>query len=287
MPPKRSRTRTRKRDRQPNAVPEDVDVDDNQDAVTIGAVDTTNDARAQTRKRKRGAVEAEPDVEDAVAEIADTKKPSKNTKRKGKRDQNDNADATTEAEVGESSQAAAATPSTASKKNDRFIVFIGNLPFNTTQEALAAHLASVKPSSVRVATHKAGSSTHNLRSKQKPKDPESPESQPQCKGYAFVEFPDASRMKSCLSLFHHSVFNGRKMNVELTAGGGGSKSEARREKVRTKNEKLNEERKRRFEEEQKKKKETEGKKIAEGEDSEKKVEADDGIHPSRRKRVRR
>ena len=36
---------------------------------------------------------------------------------------------------------------------------------------------------------------------------------------------------------------GRKVNVELTAGGGGNKSEVRKERIKTKNEKVREEKK--------------------------------------------
>ncbi|KAK6522107.1 hypothetical protein TWF281_002674 [Arthrobotrys megalospora] len=167
-------------------------------------------------------------------------------------------------------------------KDHRFIVFVGNLPYTTTQATLTAHLSAVKPTGVRIATYKAGEKPKGRS--YKPKKPTSEgEREPEqiCKGYAFVEFPDAGRMKSCLNLFHHSEFEGRKINVELTAGGGG-KSNDRKERVRAKNESLNEERKKRYEEEKKKKIER-GEKVEEEKAEE---EVDDGIHPSRRRRVR-
>ncbi|KAK6330903.1 hypothetical protein TWF718_003101 [Orbilia javanica] len=172
-------------------------------------------------------------------------------------------------------------------KDHRFIVFVGNLPYTTTQATLTAHLSSVKPTGVRIATYKPGEKPKGRGFKPKkptstseetPKEPDTI-----CKGYAFVEFPDAGRMKSCLSLFHHSEFEGRKINVELTAGGGG-KSDDRKERVKAKNESLNVERKKRFEEDKKKKIER-GEKVPEEKAEEE--EADDGVHPSRRKRVRR
>jgi nucleolar protein 6 len=42
--------------------------------------------------------------------------------------------------------------------------------------------------------------------------------------------------------FHHTYFKKRQINVELTAGGGGNKSDARKEKLKVKNDRLTEER---------------------------------------------
>jgi hypothetical protein len=56
------------------------------------------------------------------------------------------------------------------------------------------------------------------------------------KGCAFLEFSKASGLQSALRL-HHSELDGRQINVELSAGGGG-KSEARMKKLKTKNAKL-------------------------------------------------
>ncbi|GAB7345917.1 hypothetical protein MBLNU457_4153t1 [Dothideomycetes sp. NU457] len=118
----------------------------------------------------------------------------------------------------------------------RFIVFIGNLPFSATTETITKHFASVSPTSVR----------HITDAKTK-----------KSKGFAFLEFDNYDKMKTCLKLYHHSTFDSgfekekkRKINVELTAGGGG-KSEQRKEKLKTKNEKLTEERQRRAETEAK------------------------------------
>jgi len=112
-------------------------------------------------------------------------------------------------------------------------------------------------------------------------------------------------MKTALKLMHHSEFNDgiskpRKINVELTAGGGGGGKE-RMEKVREKNERLEGQRTRRKEEEEKQRvrkeakeaKKAKGEAKKEGKELEKgvpKVEApkvDDqaGIHPSRRAQV--
>lgn len=54
-------------------------------------------------------------------------------------------------------------------------------------------------------------------------------------------------MQACLKL-HHSLIQGRRINVELTAGGGG-KSESRQEKIKTRNERVGGQRERRAERE--------------------------------------
>jgi nucleolar protein 6 len=175
----------------------------------------------------------------------------------------------------------------------RFILFIGNLPFKTTNETLTAHFKSLQP--------------FNLRHRTDPKTKKS-------KGFAFLEFENYDRMKTCLKLYHHSMFDpeakevggsgkgngkaGRKINVELTAGGGG-KTEGRKEKIKVKNERLEEQRKRRAEVERKekeRKEKKEGKKTAAaGGKTDKEVESEpnvdleaiaaaQGIHPSRLRR---
>ena len=85
---------------------------------------------------------------------------------------------------------------------------IGNLPFNATTTALESHFAKIKPSAIRHPTSKESGKS---------------------KGFAFLEFEGYDRMKSCLQLYHGSLFQaegeakgqekkdgGRKINVELT-----------------------------------------------------------------------
>lgn len=62
------------------------------------------------------------------------------------------------------------------------------------------------------------------------------------RGIAFLEFSNFSDLDLALSK-HHSDFKGRRINVELTVGGGGNKSENRKKKIKVKNEGLAEERK--------------------------------------------
>lgn len=89
----------------------------------------------------------------------------------------------------------------------RFILFAGNLPYNASSEELKKFFEKASPSVIRMR-----------------------------KGYAFLEFEgsNASANLNAALRFHHSTFNGRKINVELTAGGGGN-SEKRKSKVAEKN----------------------------------------------------
>jgi len=69
-------------------------------------------------------------------------------------------------------------------------------------------------------------------------------------------------MRTCLKLYHHSEFEDgkskpRKINIELTSGGGGN-SESRRGKIESKNEKLEEERKRDYDEKKQEKRQKHG-----------------------------
>lgn len=182
---------------------------------------------------------------------------------------------------------------TAGKK--RFIVFCGNLPYSTTDQSLERHFEKLKPFSLRHRT-----------------DPATRKS----KGFAFIEFENYDRLKTCLKLYHHSYFDpddpnakdpdedptmnsrmkkkakGRKINVMLSAGGGGN-TEARKEKIKVKNERLDGQRQRRQEAERKekdRKKKTQGGDVK---DEKAKRAADEsaadsgmgGMHPSRLARI--
>ena len=60
------------------------------------------------------------------------------------------------------------------------------------------------------------------------------------KGFAFLEFPNKKGLQQALKM-HHTELQGRIINVELTAGGGG-KSEKRIAKVKERNKELFEQR---------------------------------------------
>lgn len=171
---------------------------------------------------------------------------------------------------------------------NRFIVFVGNLPYKTTDSSLQKHFGKLQPFTLRHRT-----------------DPKTKKS----KGFAFLEFENYDRMKTCLKLYHHSMFDpealergeapidpekqpqgedtsvqrggrkkketARRINVELTAGGGGT-TDARKEKIKEKNVRLEEQRQRRAElerkEKEKERKEGGGKKPARRVDTAEKVE---------------
>ena len=77
----------------------------------------------------------------------------------------------------------------------------GNLPYTATHDAVAKHFSKIAPSKIRLATEK--------------KDAQ------KCRGFGFIDFMAYDRMKTCLKLYHHSIFDdgvspGRRINVELT-----------------------------------------------------------------------
>ncbi|RKF78716.1 hypothetical protein GcC1_053016 [Golovinomyces cichoracearum] len=154
-------------------------------------------------------------------------------------------------------------PDTATATTSRFIVFVGNLPFTATTASIMAHFSKLKPLAVRHLTRK--------------DDPS------KSRGTAFVEFENYDTHKTALKIMHHSTFDDglskpRKINVELTAGGGGN-TEGRRTKIKHKNDRLNEQRIRRLQEEEKAKRE----KVLVTETASNFAES--AIHPSRRKMI--
>ena len=137
----------------------------------------------------------------------------------------------------------------------RFVVFVGNLPHKPSSDLLPdlkSHFPT-PPTSIRIPTKKSTNA-------------------PQ--GFAFVEFDTATDLEKALRC-HHTIFLGRKINIELTAGGGG-RGENRMEKIKKRNETLAEERRKRILEEEAEKKE-----------KEKGKGPVDGIHPSRLKLMKK
>ncbi|KAH7107076.1 hypothetical protein BKA62DRAFT_227492 [Auriculariales sp. MPI-PUGE-AT-0066] len=162
-----------------------------------------------TGKRKR----SEPDVHD------EQEKPPKK-KTKASADGAGDADADADAE------------STTQKQNPKFILFLGNLKYTTTQEQIAQHFSACNPPpNIRLLTPKVV-----------PGQPAKPTIK--SRGCAFLEFKSHNTLQQGLKL-HNSTLDGRQINVELTAGGGG-KSAGRLDKVRQRNKALGQERKKRL-----------------------------------------
>lgn len=70
---------------------------------------------------------------------------------------------------------------------------------------------------------------------------------PKSRGIAFLEVPTSENMQAALKL-HHTTLNSRRINVELTAGGGG-KSDSRVGKIKERNERVDVQRVKRAEKE--------------------------------------
>ncbi|KAL8733615.1 MAG: hypothetical protein Q9166_002024 [cf. Caloplaca sp. 2 TL-2023] len=162
---------------------------------------------------------------------------------------------------GDQIEPAADDPQFVEPKSHRFVVFVA------TDASIQQHFASLKPTSIR---HRCEKDSGKSR------------------GFAFLEFDQYDRLKTCLKSFHESKFDdgisrARKLNVELTVGGGG-KSKDRRIKLKEKNERLRQERERRALEEGK----TKGNSVGAPKPVQKAVR-DEGdhqdVHPSRRARV--
>jgi nucleolar protein 6 len=148
----------------------------------------------------------------------------------------------------------APVPKTKAKPTNRFIVFIGNLPYDCTADDIQQHFKAAQPAAIR------------------PR-----------KGFAFAEFAgtDATKKLNVALRLHHSMLKTRKINVELTAGGGGN-SENRRNKLRLKNDKLRQENAHRIA------KEEEVKKIKDNNTTDKEATTEPAatIHPSRLKLIK-
>ncbi|XP_044009535.1 nucleolin-like [Aphidius gifuensis] len=102
-----------------------------------------------------------------------------------------------------------------SSKKTRYVLFVGNLPYDATVDGLKKHFLT-KCSEVK-------SIRLPLKKDQSPK------------GIAFVELNNSTDYEKSLSL-HNTIFNGRKLNVQYSEGG--SKKAGNRPHVVAKNQKL-------------------------------------------------
>lgn len=95
------------------------------------------------------------------------------------------------------------------RKSIHLTLFVGQLPFKATEAQVRKHFAEAGDIQLRMLTDK---KTKRF------------------KGTAFIEVKDSKALGAALSR-HHTLLNGRRINVELTASGGGNKSEQRRTKI--------------------------------------------------------
>lgn len=150
-------------------------------------------------------------------------------------------------------------------KANKYIIFVGNMSFKTTSDEISSHFEShcgQKPHSVRLLTTRSDVGSLSASKQKSIAKGKAADTTIRSKGCAFVEFTSASALQKSLNL-HHTVFGGRSINVELTAGGGG-KSDKRTSRIQEKNTKLEEERKKLHEkyigpQNEERKKEIEGK----------------------------
>lgn len=104
----------------------------------------------------------------------------------------------------------------------RFILFVGNLKYTTTREAIEGHFSICDPPpTVRLLTPKVTRTGATVA---------------KSKGCAFLEFSAKPALQAALRL-HQSELDGRRINVELTAGGGG-RGDSRLAKLKARNKDL-------------------------------------------------
>ncbi|KAG0258053.1 hypothetical protein BG011_003566 [Mortierella polycephala] len=200
-------------------VPEEDTVDNNNNNES--EVKVTKDKDDSKKKSKDASKDKSKDSSKDNKEDAGESEPKKKKRRRGKGASKDETKEGAETKEGEGDNATGEGAKPEKPKNIKFIVFVGNLPYNITKEQLEKHFENCgKISSVRVQTDKVTGKG---------------------KGFAFMEFPEVEAMQKAL-YFNKTLIKDRPINVELTAGGGGSKSVNRKQKITQKNDALNEER---------------------------------------------
>ncbi|KAJ8083778.1 hypothetical protein PM082_002544 [Marasmius tenuissimus] len=204
-------------DMEGNELPEmDVQdiVDEQGDQVEDGKLDEKKEEEIPRSKKAKGKEKAKENDQGTEEGVASQK--SKKRKRESEGD--------VETKVTTEDAKASKRRKTEGDK-ERLILFLGNLKYTTSQESITSHFnACDPPPTIRLLTPKTAS-----------------EKSTKSKGCAFLEFETKAALQQALKL-HHSKLDGRTINVELTAGGGGN-SETRLKKLRERNKKLHGQRK--------------------------------------------
>ncbi|RDB29645.1 hypothetical protein Hypma_015744 [Hypsizygus marmoreus] len=227
--------KTKDKDDRPQLEDNDIPVLEDQDTLGAEGVDVQVETVVERKKKKLHA-----EIEGGSAKTKGKRKAeeepemSKKRKRDGDVDGDNVKEEKQHVKRKKTVDAVAETKVTkipAANSKQRFILFVGNLKYTTSLEAIKAHFAACDPPpTVRLLTPK-------------PAAPGKPVNK--SKGCAFLEFTHRNALQQALKL-HQSDLEGRMINVELTAGGGG-KSETRLTKVKERNKGLLGQRKERIE----------------------------------------
>ncbi|CAG9766319.1 unnamed protein product [Ceutorhynchus assimilis] len=98
----------------------------------------------------------------------------------------------------------------------RFVLFVGNIPFDTTKQEIAEHFSKVGDIvDIRIPSEKGSNRP---------------------RGFAYIEVNNETAYERCLSM-HHSQMKGRRLNVLYTQGGK-KKGDDKKKEIKAKNMKL-------------------------------------------------
>ncbi|KAJ0351142.1 hypothetical protein COL154_004470 [Colletotrichum chrysophilum] len=228
-------------------------------AKTEEAEETAAPVEEEVKEEKKSKKEKKDKKKEAKAK--EETKPETNgeekSKKKDKKSKKTKEEPTALAPAPAAEEQAAEEEPAEGGKREKYIVFVGNLPYTANKESIRAHFSAYNPSAVRCLN--------------KDNNPNV------CRGIAFLEFSNGSNMRTCLDKMHHTEFDdglspARRINLELSAGGGG-KSKFRREKIKSRNVQLDENRVKRMQKEEEYKKQ----RVSEGGSN----TQQDSIHPSR------
>ncbi|EQB58833.1 hypothetical protein CGLO_00859 [Colletotrichum gloeosporioides Cg-14] len=280
--------------------------EEQEEAADVSAMDVDPPADGEKKKKKdkkSKKAKTEETAEEAAAPVEEGVKEEKKSKKDKKKEAKTKEEAKPETNGEEKSkkkdkkskktkeEPTAPAPASAAEeqeeepadggKREKYIVFVGNLPYTANKESIRAHFSAYNPSAVRCLN--------------KDNDPNV------CRGIAFLEFSNGSNMRTCLDKMHHTEFDdglspARRINLELSyalpstppppsstdpyanqglsySAGGGGKSKFRREKIKSRNVQLDENRVKRMQKEEEYKKQ----RVSEGGTN----TQQDSIHPSR------
>ncbi|PFH54852.1 hypothetical protein AMATHDRAFT_378 [Amanita thiersii Skay4041] len=202
---------------------------DEGDTVEVDVVEApTGQKHKPNQRNSKEATKKSMGMEKALDNVGD-KKTTRSSKRKLEELRGDNSESFNKGEEVDE-DVRQKRRKTEGDTHKRFILFVGNLKYTTTTDAIQEHFSSCDPPPViRLLT---------------PKPNANAKSSTKSKGCAFLEFTHRGALQQALKL-HQSKLDGRLINVELTAGGGG-KGEVRLKKLQNRNKDLHGQRKKKY-----------------------------------------